>query len=101
MMRPLTPEELEDIAAESEALYLMPRAMFDACLLGIVDGLNVLVYNGPAVVQALMRRYGMSLASAQEWFVFQIARQGDDKPGQPLFMWPLSTARLGERRDLS
>lgn len=82
--------EMEVALEDCDALLLEPRAHFDRAILGFLDGLNVVVYSAPKVLEALMQEQGMSHEDAREWFDFNVA--GSKGEGYPLYLWPVDQA---------
>lgn len=84
----MTLDEMEMQLEGSEAMFLEPREVFDAAIVGVaqrVDGLQVVAYDSERAVQALMRAHRMGEDDAREWFEFNTtgAYVG---PGTPVFV---------------
>lgn len=80
-------EQLELLAAGSDALFLEPRAAYDQAIVGLAtraDGTTVLAYDSARVV-ALLVADGCTEVDAEEWFDSNIACAWLG-PGTPVFI---------------
>lgn len=79
---------LEEQLTDEQALFLEPRAVFDAAIIGIAEragGLRVVAYDSDQCIAALMDAHGWDFDDAIEWFEFNTkgAYVGD---GTPVFI---------------
>lgn len=79
---------MEEVLTDFGALYLEPRAVFDAAIIGMAEragGLCVVAYDSDACIAALMDADGMDFDEAVEFFEFNTkgAYLGD---GTPIFI---------------
>lgn len=67
-------EELDDILDGDDAMLLEPREVFDPCVIGIAERVNLRVaaYDTQKVLQALMQHHGMDDEEALEWFEYNM-----------------------------
>lgn len=86
----VTHVELETQLEGSGALFLAPRNLFDAAIVGIEqldNGQRVVAYDSEQVVKALMDQDGWDEDSAREWYRYNIAGSFGG-PGTPVFIEP-------------
>lgn len=63
-------ETLDEILDGCEAMLLEPREVFDPCVIGIAERINLMVaaYDVKKVLQALQDHHGMDEDEAYEWY---------------------------------
>jgi hypothetical protein len=78
---------INELLDGDEAMLLDPREVFDPCVIGIAERINLRVaaYDTSKVLQALQDQHGMDGEEAREWFDFNVAGAwvGD---GSPVFI---------------
>jgi hypothetical protein len=81
-------EDIDEILDGDDAMLLEPRDLFDACVIGIAERINLRVaaYDVDKVLQALMDHHGMDEEEAQEYFDFNIAGSWVGE-GSPVFLY--------------
>jgi hypothetical protein len=80
---------MEDLLADSEAILLEPRDVFDSAILGIMerDGDVVAVYSIDLILDALQKQNGSwDRDDALEWYGFNMNIQGK---GAPAYLDPV------------
>jgi hypothetical protein len=80
-------EDLDRILDGDDAMLLEPRDLFDACVIGIAERINLRVaaYDVAKVLQVLMDHHGMDEEEAEEYFDFNIAGSWVGE-GSPVFV---------------
>ena len=84
----MTLDEIEALLEGSEVMFLEPREVFDAAIIGLahrVDGVHVVAYDSKRVVRALMEKHGLNEDDAREWYEFNTAG-ADVGTGTPVFV---------------
>jgi hypothetical protein len=81
-------EDIDEILDGDDAMLLEPRDVFDACVIGIAERINLRVaaYDTNKVIQALMDHQGMEQDEAEEYFDFNIAGSWVGE-GSPVFLY--------------
>lgn len=80
-------EDLDAILDGGNAMLLEPREVFDPCVIGIAERVNlrVVAYDTNKVIQALMDHHGWDEEEAGEWFETNIAGSWVGE-GTPVFI---------------
>jgi hypothetical protein len=81
-------EDIDEILDGDDAMLLEPRDLFDPCVIGIAERINLRVaaYDVEKVLQVLMDHHGMDEDEAQEHFDFNIAGSWVGE-GSPVFLY--------------
>lgn len=84
---------LDELLEGDDAMLLDPREVFDACVIGIAERINLRVaaYDVDKVLQALIDHHGMDEDEAQEYFDYNIAGSWVGE-GSPVFVYPFGDA---------
>lgn len=79
---------IDELLEGSDAMLLEPREVFDHCVIGIAERVNLRVaaYDSSKVIQALQDYHGMDEDGATEWFDFNIMNAWVGE-GSPVFMY--------------
>jgi hypothetical protein len=82
-------EDLDEILDGDGAMLLEPREVFDPCVIGIAERVNlrVVAYDTNKVIQALMDHHGWDEEEAGEWFETNIVGSWVGE-GSPVFVCP-------------
>jgi hypothetical protein len=80
-------EDLETAAEEGEMMFLEPRNIYDAAIIGIAEragGMHVVAYSSALCIEAL-KKDGWDGEDAQEWFEFNTVSSYVGE-GTPIFI---------------